>query len=572
MAEADAKKETGDAGRSSSEDVKPTNLPDDAATSSSDDANTTNLPEKAVDAAPSNDEPEEEQHEYISGFRLAAVMGSITLCGFLMLLDMSILATAIPRITTEFHSLDDVGWYGAAYNLASAALQPLTGKVYTYFKAKWVFISCLFVFALGSLICGVATSSTMLIVGRAVAGMGTSGIQNGAFTIISNSIPLEKRPPLLGVLIGGSQLGIVIGPLLGGAITEYSTWRWCFYLNLPACAVVAAILVFVHIPERTIKVEHGLIKTVLSKLDLSGFALFAPAAIMFLLGLEYGGRTYPWRSATVIGLLVGSVATFVVFFVWEHRQGEIAMFPLKMIRKREVWTSMLAGSLMLGCLTFVPSYYMPIYFQSVKGVSPFTSGVYVLPSILSSVFFGIIAGFAVSKLGYYLPFVLLCGTTGAIGSGLLSTLSPSTTTGQWVGYQILVGVRGVGMQMPMLAIQAVVPQSQNSVAMALLVFAQTFGGAIFLTIAQSIFTDSLVSGLQAYTPTIDIERIVHAGASGFRDIISESDLPGVLLAYSDSIDKVMYLALASSVGIVAVGLGMGWHDIRKKEKPSPGAA
>ena len=107
--------------------------------------------------------------------------------------------------------------------------------------------------------------------------------------------------------------------------------------------------------------------------------------------------------------------------------------------------------------------------------------------------------------------------------------------------------------------------------MALLVFSQTFGGAIFLTIAQSIFSDSLVSRLQVYAPTLNIDKILHAGASGFRDVVSEQDLPGVLLAYSDSFDRVIYLALASSVGVVVFGLGMGWHDIRKKETASPGA-
>lgn len=117
----------------------------------------------------------------------------------------------------------DVGWYGAAYQLASGALQPLTGKLYVNFKNKWVFISFFALFELGSLLCGVATSSSMLIVGRAIQGMGTAGLQNGAFTIITASVPLIKRPGLIGALQGISQLGAVIGPLVGGALTQYST-------------------------------------------------------------------------------------------------------------------------------------------------------------------------------------------------------------------------------------------------------------------------------------------------------------------------------------------------------------
>jgi MFS family permease len=120
--------------------------------------------------------------------------------------------------------LADVGWYGAAYQLASGTLQPLTGKLYVNFKNKWVFISFFALFELGSLICGVATSSSMLIIGRAIQGMGTAGLQNGAFTIIPASVPLIKRPGLIGTLQGISQLGAVIGPLVGGALTQYSTY------------------------------------------------------------------------------------------------------------------------------------------------------------------------------------------------------------------------------------------------------------------------------------------------------------------------------------------------------------
>jgi len=164
-----------------------------------------------------------------------------------------------------------------------------------------------------------------------------------------------------------------------------------FYLNLPAAAVVAAILVMTEIPERPAQVEKPLLRIVLSELDLSGFVIFAPAAIMFLLGLEYGGREHPWKSATVIGLLLGSGGAFAVFFAWEYRQGDRAMIPFSMLRRREVWTSMLVGTFIMGTV-FVFSFYLPVYFQAVKGVSPFTSGVYVLPNILTSTFFAVLSG------------------------------------------------------------------------------------------------------------------------------------------------------------------------------------
>ena len=133
---------------------------------------------------------------------------------------------AIPKITSDFHSLPDVGWYGAAYQLASATLQPLTGKVYFNFDNKWSFFGFLMFFELGSLICGVATSSNMLIVGRAVAGMGSAGLVNGALTIIAGCVPMPKRPAMIGIMMGVGQLGLVGGPLFGGLFTQYATWRW----------------------------------------------------------------------------------------------------------------------------------------------------------------------------------------------------------------------------------------------------------------------------------------------------------------------------------------------------------
>jgi MFS family permease len=133
---------------------------------------------------------------------------------------------AIPKITSDFHSLEDVGWYGAAYQLASATLQPLTGKVYTNFNNKWTFFAFFLFFEIGSLLCGVAVNSTMLIIGRAVAGMGSSGLQNGALTIVSAVAPMHKRPMLLAIVVGLGQLGLVSGPLIGGVLTQFSTWRW----------------------------------------------------------------------------------------------------------------------------------------------------------------------------------------------------------------------------------------------------------------------------------------------------------------------------------------------------------
>lgn len=223
--------------------------------------------------------------------------------------------------------------------------------------------------------------------------MGSSGLINGALTILAACVPLAKRPVYLGIVMSVSQLGIVLGPLIGGALTQYTTWRWCFYINLPIGGLTAGVLLLINIPDRVMR-DTGtpLISVIREKLDLLGFALFAPAAVQFLLALQWGGTTYPWNSATVIGLFCGAAGTLCVFLAWEYHKGDMAMIPFSIMKRRVVWCSCLAAFFFFGgMLSF--TYYLPIYFQAVKGVSPTLSGVYLLPSVLSQILFSVVSGF-----------------------------------------------------------------------------------------------------------------------------------------------------------------------------------
>ncbi|KAG8170300.1 hypothetical protein KVR01_001045 [Diaporthe batatas] len=499
---------------------------------------------------------------YLSGPRLLAILTGVTLAAFIMLLDMTIIVTAIPRITDDFNSLPDLGWYGSAYTVSSAALQPMTGKLYSHLGIKWTFLAFIAVFEVGSLVCGLASSSPVFIVGRAIAGLGSSGIMNGALTIVAASVPLTRRPAVTGIVLGIAYMGSVAGPLIGGALTEYSTWRWCFYINLPIGGVTCAALLFTAIPDHGQKVSHA--GHLLSHLDLPGFFLFAPAVAMILLGLQYGGNRYAWSSPRVIGLLCGGLATGIVFAAWEGWRKEKAMMPLSLLSKRAVWSSVLVGGFMTSTL-LVHSYYLPIYFQAVKGASPTMSGVYLLPSILSqllsSAFFGAIVG----KLGYCIPAVLLSGVMVAIGGGLLSLLTVSTPTAKWIGYQVLLGFgRGVGIQMPFIAVQAVLGSHLVPESMSLIVFAQTFGGSIFLTVANVIFNNQLRTLLEQNVPGVPADRVIGAGATAFRSVVPEQDLESVLRVYSRALSAVFYLSAALACVYLGLSWGMGWTDIRKK--------
>lgn len=176
---------------------------------------------------------------------------------------------------------------------------------------------------------------------------------------------------------------MVSGPLLGGAFTEYATWRWCFYVNLPIGGVVFVFLLFTRIPDIVVKPKaREILPRLHHYLDLVGFAVFAGAAVQLLLALQFGGGEHPWKSATVIGLLLGSAGTFVVWGFWNRHKQDSALIPFSIVTQRAVWSAALTQLLAFTNL-FLTSFFLPIYFQAVMGKPPLMAGVYILPGILT---------------------------------------------------------------------------------------------------------------------------------------------------------------------------------------------
>ncbi|KAI0977102.1 major facilitator superfamily domain-containing protein [Xylaria arbuscula] len=528
-------------------------------------------PADAVSPPPAEPQEGDPINDHLTGWKLFSLLASTALIFFLLLLDNSIISTAVPKITSEFHSLPDVGWYAGAYQLASAVLQPLTGKLYTYFPTKWTFLVFFFVFEVGSLLCGVATSSAFFIIGRAVAGIGVSGLQNGALSIVAAAVPLEKRAFYLGLLIGTGQIGLILGPLIGGLFTQYVTWRWCFYINLPIGAVAGVLLASLRCPEQLVKAPFSLalVKRVLPQLDTIGFALFAPAAITLLLALQFGsGETYAWDSSVIIGLFVGAAVSFILFFLWEWKAGDVAIIPISMVKNRIVWSSALQYVALISAV-FVGTQYFPIYFQSVKGVGPVLSGVYLLPSILSQILFIVVSGALISRVGYLLPFAVFAGVGATVAAGLISTWDVSTSTGMWIGYQIIFGIRGCGIQLAVVAVQNTLPARQSQLGVSFLVFCQTFSAAVFVVVANTIFTQQLIHETTRLAPSIDPAAVLAAGGSAqaIRNLAppGSPQLAGLLKAYSNSFDTVCYLMVALAGISTFASFGMGLINTRQKK-------
>ena len=181
----------------------------------------------------------EDESKYPSGFALIILTVGLFLATFVVALDNTIIATAIPKITADFDSLGDVGWYGSSYLLTTTSLQPSFGKVYTYFDVKWTYLFALIIFEVGSIVCATAPNSVALIIGRAVAGVGASALFSGGMTIIGYSVPLRKRALYIAILSSTFGIASVVGPLLGGVFTDSAklTWRFCFWINLRKCCV-----------------------------------------------------------------------------------------------------------------------------------------------------------------------------------------------------------------------------------------------------------------------------------------------------------------------------------------------
>ncbi|GJC99028.1 major facilitator superfamily transporter [Colletotrichum higginsianum] len=450
-----------------------------------------------------------------------------------MALDNCIIATAIPRITDEFNSLEDVGWYGSAYLLTTASLQLLCGKLYSFFSIKWIYLIAIGIFELGSLICGIAPNSITLILGRAIAGLGSAGIFSGALIILAYSVPLEKRPIYTGIVSSMWGISSVAGPLLGGFFTDSMTWRWCFYINLPI-------------------------------IDPLGNLLFMPAVICLLLALHWGGVTYPWTSARILVLFAVFAIGMLGFLFLQYIGQENATVPPRIFKKRTVWSSSFF-SFTLGAAFLLSVYYLPIWFQAVQGVSAVESGVRSLPMLVGNLIFSLVAGAAVTTWGYYTPFMMLSSVLMCVGYGLISTFSPDTSSAMWIGYQIIAGAGvGVGMQQPLIAVQVVLDMVDVPTGTAIIIFTQQIGGAIFVAIGQTVFTNQLVERLVQHVPDIDPHSVIAAGVTAIRKTVDAEFLPAVARAYSDALTQTFLVSAVTASATIIGAVFVEWKSVKGK--------
>ncbi|RDA93310.1 hypothetical protein CP533_2059 [Ophiocordyceps camponoti-saundersi (nom. inval.)] len=523
-------------------------------------------PEVAPPYAPSTSschgDDGEQPEEYPSGFKL-----------WIMIAALTIVATAVPAITDEFHGLQDVAWYGAIFFMTAGGFQSTWGKTYKSFPLKMGFLTAIFIFEVGSLICGVAPSSSVFIVGRAIAGVGAAGVGSGSYTLVAFIAEPKKRAAYTGLLGAIFGIGSVLGPLLGGVFSSRSTWRWCFYINLPIGVLPVLTIVFFFHPPQTAMPQKAPLKEKLLQMDPLGTCLLMGAIITYLMAVHYGGQISPWSSSLVVGLLVGSCLLSIAFGLCEYWQGDRAIVIPRLFGQRRIGLSALYSILQSGAF-FSMIYYLPLYFQAIRGSDAVISGVQNLPFILAAMLGALGAGLFISSTGMSTLIMVVGAAIGTLGCGLCYMFDMNTSTGTWIGFQIIAGVSlGGALQIPVIVGQVSVQPEDLSSATSMMLCFQTLGGAIWTSAAQSAFVNRMIIAVPTLAPDVDPMRVVATGAGQLRNVFRAYQLTGVLAAYLDGIRTAFILSCATVGAACVLGLFLPWKRLNVVAvKESPGGA
>lgn len=431
----------------------------------------------------------------------------ITLIGLLVVfllaaLSQNVVGTAMPRIIEELHGFNLYAWVTTSYLLASTVMVPIYGKLSDLYGRKPILVFGIVVFLLGSALCGLAGEPWLgnflgggmnqLIAFRAVAGFGGAALFTTAFTILADMFDPTERAKFGGMFGAIFGLSMVLGPLLGGWLTDALSWRWTFYANLPL-GLLALFLIIAKMPPLTHRMA--------GKIDFAGAALILATTIPLLLALTWGGTTYAWNSSTIISLFAGSLVSLIAFLFVERRTPD-AIIPLTLFGVPMFSIGNLA-SFIMGMAFFGVVMFLPLYMQMVLGVSPTASGTSMLPLMLGLMLSSITAGNVVAKTGKYKPWLIGGALILIVGMWTLTGIRSDSHLVDLYWRMFLVGL-GLGPSQSLftLAIQSAVPLQQLGVATSSSQFFRQIGSTIGAAIFGTLLMNNLHSELPRHLPSM----------------------------------------------------------------------
>ncbi|KAJ5669517.1 hypothetical protein N7462_010587 [Penicillium macrosclerotiorum] len=407
-------------------------------------------------------------------------------------LDGTSISVALPTISHELGGTAiEAFWTGTSFTLCSAVFQPVFSSLSNLFGRKPLVLAAIAWFTIGTIVAGVANNFTHMLIGRSLQGIGGGGVITLTAIIIADIVPLSERAKYFGMLSAIWSLGTVVGPVIGGCFAEKISWRWIFYINFPFIGIGAILVSW----SSHFWVGKETFATQMRKIDFVGIAIFIPSSASFLIPLTWGGVLYPWYSwHTLAPLIIGSVG-LCIFAIYEWRVARHPMIPPAIFHDRTALISF-AGYAVVGLLIWCCLYFLPLYYEAVKGFKPIMSGIALFPETFTVAPSGVIVGLLISRTGQYYWAVCTGWCLSTIGMGLLCLLEVNTGTITWVFLNLVPGI-GIGMVLPSvaLAVQASATAENLAIAVAASTSFRGFGQSIGVAIGGVIFQNQMKNNL-----------------------------------------------------------------------------